>query len=105
LFDSWTSENSDHVKIFFGKPARVLAAAWIIARRGESFYQQEATSALGPAGESPSQTRDALELFVEEGLLSAMNDGRRRYYTQAEHPLWAAYEAISVSVGLSVLAN
>lgn len=105
MFDGWTREDADVVKTFFGKPARVLTAAWILGRGGEAFFQQEATDGLRAAQESASAVQKVLEGFVFFGLLSTYADGRRRYYVQVEHPLWAAYEGIASACGIGAPTN
>jgi hypothetical protein len=105
MFEAWTSENSELVKAFFGKPGRVLVAAWILDRRGEAFYQQEATDGLRMVGESASATQKVLEQFAYFELLSTTFAGRRRYYSQLDHSLWQAYESLGASLGLLTTAE
>ncbi len=101
MFESWTREDSNSVKAFFGCPARVLVAAWVLRRGNEPFYQEEATTALKDAGESASATQAALRLFVANGLLSEFRDRNRLYYTRLDHPLWPAFSTIAAAVGLN----
>lgn len=100
MFEDWNREKSSLLKAFFGKPARALLAAWVIQRQGDSFFQQEAVDALRLAGETMSATQGVLEFFVYFGMLQPINDGRRRYYTPVEHPLWSAYQGVAVACGL-----
>jgi hypothetical protein len=100
MFEAWTSQNSEIVKVFFGKPARLLTAAWIIERGGASFFQQEAVDGVRAASEAASAIQTALEQFVFFGMLSSVPDGRKKYYTQLAHPLWRAYEGIAAACDL-----
>jgi hypothetical protein len=100
MFKSWTRENAEAAKALFGHPGRVLLAAWVLSRGGESFFQQEATTAIALAGEATTSTQAALKSFVSEGLLMKVPDGHRLYYTALEHPLWDAYAAIARAFGL-----
>jgi len=103
MFEAWDKTNAATLKLHFGKPGRILTASWILSLERKAFFQHEAIQALEFVGEVGSGTRLVLEQFVESGLLSAVNDGRRRYYTQIENPLWGAYRAIAAAVGLSLV--
>lgn len=90
------------LKKLFGCPTRVLVALWILESDDTPFFQVQAIDALRPYGQAGSKTRSALELFVQLGMLQAMNDGRRRYYTRLDSRLWSPLGAIGESMGLKV---
>ncbi|HVX20838.1 MAG TPA: hypothetical protein VHB02_05790 [Acidimicrobiales bacterium] len=98
---NWTGFRTEQAKTLFGCPARVATAAWILARRGEPFFQQEAQDAVhGAVGVSATAVRNALVVFVEQGLLSKVSVGHRVYFTSSEHPLWEAWAVIAGGVGI-----
>jgi hypothetical protein len=102
IFESWSEENSQLVKAFFGRPARLLTAAWVLDQDGAAFFQQSASDALRDASETPSATRAALEQFSAFGMLNSFPDGRRRYYVQVDNPFWDAYGALAKACGIVV---
>ncbi|MDQ1436465.1 MAG: hypothetical protein QOK43_94 [Acidimicrobiaceae bacterium] len=97
----WTDEARATAKALFGAPTRVLLSAWVLARGGEAFFQQEAQVALLVLGEAATAVRRELATFVAEGLLDRFPDGHRLFFVQKEHPMWSAYEAIAVALSLT----
>jgi len=92
---------SRQAKGLFGRPTRVLLAAWILGRSGEPFYLLEAQVALSQYGESGSAVASELVLFAQHGLVARTSVGRRVYFTPLVSPFWAAFDAISTALGLT----
>ncbi|MFN8052871.1 MAG: hypothetical protein U0Q22_15605 [Acidimicrobiales bacterium] len=92
-------------KALFGRSLRVALAHWIIEREGEHFFQLEAQDAMRAFGEAPSGVPKELANFVEQGMLTTFFDERRHYFTAAETPLWAAFAAAAIAVGLTANAT
>ena len=76
-------------KALFGRPARLLLAAWITSREGEPFFQQEAMDAMRTYSEAGSAVQTELELFVKYGLLQRTPSETRVYFVVLESPFWA----------------
>jgi hypothetical protein len=103
MFETWDRSNAVALKLHFGKPGRILTAALVLGLDGKSFFQHEAIQALESVGEAGSGTRLALEQFAKSEMLIAVNDGKRRYYTEIMRPFWDAYRAIAVAVALPLV--
>lgn len=88
------------VKALFGRPLRILLAAWVLGRHGEPFFLQEVQRALSDVGEATSGVAKEVRVFVEHGLLAETRDGRRTYFTPLPSPYWRAFQAIAESCGL-----
>lgn len=89
----------DEAKELFGKPARLLVAAWAL-EHGEAFYLQEVQDALKVFGEAPSATRTALLTLEDLAMVSRFPDGRRVYFSVMGHPHWSIYLAMAKSFDL-----
>jgi len=98
--EPWTAEARATAKALFGSPTRVVLGAWILARKGEAFFQQEAQDALRLLGEPPTGVRLELVTFVESLLLDRFPDGRRLYFVQKANPIWSVYESLSAAFNL-----
>lgn len=87
------------LKDLFGKPQRIVLAAWILERDGEPFFLAEAAQGVrGLVGDS--NLTYELDRFVAHLMLRRHPDGRRNYYTLLEHDLWKAFRDISLATGL-----
>lgn len=102
---AWRAETKNVAKSMFGRPSRVLVAAWVIDRGSEAFFLLEAQIALQPHGAALSAVRDDLEQFVGAGMLQSVQIGNRRYFQPLPHPLWHAWRGIGESLGLLVSAK
>lgn len=100
MIGSWGDTQKALAKDLFGRPLRVLLAAWILDREGEPFYLAEAQDAMRPFGEAGSGVRAEVESFLKHGLLSKYEDGRRNYFTPIESAMWPAFEAIVAALAL-----
>ena len=90
---TWNDSKSVVAKDLFGRPLRVVLAAWILDK-GEPFYLQEAQQAMLPYGLSGSGVPKELRNFEAHGMLTELADGRRIYFSMLESPYWAALAAI-----------
>lgn len=88
-------------KALFGRPARVLLAAWILGRQGAPFYLLEAQRALTQHGEAHSAVARELDVLVTSGLLDRIEDAHRVYFQPMPHGLWSAFESIARHFELS----
>lgn len=95
----WRAEKAGPAKALFGRPLRVLLAAWILAR-SDRFYLFEAQAAMGAYGEAGSGVAKELKTFEAHGMLVARADGGRIYFTATDSGYWEAFRAISASLGL-----
>ncbi|MDQ1745905.1 MAG: hypothetical protein QOD07_168 [Frankiaceae bacterium] len=93
-------EAKDAIKHLFGRPLRVLLAAWLADFGDDPVYLQQVQAALLPFGEAPSGVSNELREFVRQEMLHEIHDGRRVYFVRRESPLWAAYGAIVAAYGL-----
>lgn len=102
--ERWDPAQRRLAKEVFGRPARLLLAAWVLERAGEAFHQQEAVSALVALGEAGSAVTQELERFVDWGVLERSEPGRSQrrvlYAADKSHPLWDAFRAGAVALGL-----
>lgn len=100
----WDDERKEVARQVFGRPARVLLAAWILEREGEAFFQTEAKLALATMGEAQSAAAQELERFVEWGLVerSEPPPGERRvwYAQNKQSDLWRIFEGACDALGL-----
>jgi hypothetical protein len=99
--EHWRATVAPEVKSLFGRPLRVLLAAWFFAREMRPTYLQEAQREMQKYGEAASGVAVELRLFVAKEMLSEFEDGRRVYFTPTPSPLWAAYRQIAEAVGLA----
>lgn len=100
----WDNERKEISRQVFGRPARVLLAAWILEREGEAFFQTEAKLALANMGEAQSAATQELERFVEWGLITRSDPppGERRvwYAQNKDSDLWAIFEGTCEALDL-----
>jgi len=98
----WDSTATARAKALFGCPARVATAIWVLSHETGSFIQQEAQDSVSTATEGIARTavRTALNVLTDDGLLTKVPDANRLYYTRADHPMWAAWEAIAIALGV-----
>lgn len=92
-------------KAVFGRPARVLLAAWIWERGSEPFVQNEAGIELASRGEAYSAVVDELKKFAEWGLVTRSGPSASQrsvmYAANKEHPLWEVFRAARGVFGLA----
>jgi hypothetical protein len=93
----WSEKTASAAKALFGNPGRVVVAAWILSRN-EPFYLQECQQGVAGYGVAASGVRTELNQFVDHGLLTRYEDGRRVYFSQIKSPFWPAFEAIVASL-------
>ena len=103
--EPWTAEQKALAKSLFGRPVRVLVAAWILDRCGEPFFQQEACLAIAAThGESLSAAAQELERFSSLGLLKRLEPGGSErkvwYHVNKEHLAWPLLEEAAYCFGL-----
>lgn len=95
----WDESQRRLAKDLFGRALRVGLAGWILDRRGEWFFQQEAQDAMRrDLSESGSGVAKELSVFVEHGMLARHADGRRQYFSVVASPLWEAFAAMVIAV-------
>lgn len=97
----WRGADKQVVKDLFGRPLRVALASWIISRAGDPFYVQQAQQAMLAVGEASSGVTKELRVFEAHGLLLAVQDGRRIYFTPIASPFWPAFEGIADACGFA----
>ena len=80
-------------KGLFGRPARLVVAAWALTVKSGVFSQHDAVKA---SGLPQSNVREELERLVAMKMLGDVPKGEgpgRRYYARLEHPAWKVIAA------------
>lgn len=88
-------------KALFGRALRLFVAHWVRSQGGEPFYQLELVHA---AGRHSTNVLKPLNELVSLGMVSEVPSNvpgqRRRYYRQAQSPLWDAIDIVLRSLDL-----
>jgi hypothetical protein len=94
IADRWRVDHAPTAKLLFGRPGRVLLAAWILSAEGP-FYLKQAQMALNQMGEADSAVSKELEAFATAGLVVASRVENKIWFTvRPDHPLWGAFREI-----------